>query len=254
MEPVILVVVAFITSAISAILGMGGGIILLGIMALLIPNGYMVIALHGVVQLVSNITRSYIFRQHIKRHIIWQYLPGAILGLCISAIIIIILIYVFNVQSANDIKVDFLKPLIGIFIIWFVFGKRPHIKNETPHFFGVGFVSGISTTFIGATGPLIAPFFLKGRLTKENIIANKAVCQAISHIGKIPLFIILFKVNYFKELTILIPLIVAVFFGTNFGKYILQFIPEHIFRLLFKGSLTLIAIKLIIDQLIIIAS
>ncbi len=159
MEPVILVVVAFITSAISAILGMGGGIILLGIMALLIPNGYMVIALHGVVQLVSNITRSYIFRQHIKRHIIWQYLLGAILGLCISAIIIIILIYAFNVQSANDIKVDFLKPLIGIFIIWFVFGKRPHIKNETPHFFGVGFVSGISTTFIGATGPLIAPFF-----------------------------------------------------------------------------------------------
>ena len=96
MEPVILVVVAFITSAISAILGMGGGIILLGIMALLIPNGYMVIALHGVVQLVSNITRSYIFRQHIKRHIIWQYLPGAILGLCISAIIIIILIYVYK--------------------------------------------------------------------------------------------------------------------------------------------------------------
>ena len=173
MEPIILVVVAFITAAISAILGMGGGIILLGIMALLIPNGYMVIALHGVVQLVSNITRSYIFRQHIKRHIIWQYLPGAILGLCISAIIIIIIIYAFNVESANDIKVDFLKPLIGIFIIWFVFAKRPHIKNESSHFFGVGFVSGISTTFIGATGPLIAPFFLKGKLSKENIIANK---------------------------------------------------------------------------------
>ena len=171
-----------------------------------------------------------------------------------SAFIITILIQSFDVQSAKDIKVDILKPLIGIFIIWFLYGRRPKVKDEQPHFFGVGVVSGLTTVFIGATGPLIAPFFLKGKLTKKNIIANKAICQAISHIGKIPLFIIFFKFNYFTEITVLIPLIVAVFFGTNFGKYILRFIPEHIFRLLFKGSLTLIAIKLIIDQLIIMAS
>ena len=34
-----LIVSAFITSAISAVLGMGGGIILLGIMAIIIPEG-----------------------------------------------------------------------------------------------------------------------------------------------------------------------------------------------------------------------
>ncbi|SVB60827.1 uncharacterized protein METZ01_LOCUS213681, partial [marine metagenome] len=56
MEMAILISAAFITSSISAVLGMGGGIILLGIMALIIPEGYWVIALHGVVQLISNIT------------------------------------------------------------------------------------------------------------------------------------------------------------------------------------------------------
>ena len=112
-------------------------------------------------------------------------------------------------------------------------------------------MSGLTTVFIGATGPLIAPFFLKGKQTKENIISNKAVCQAISHAGKIPLFIIFFEFNYFTELRVLIPLIAAVFIGTNFGKQILKHIPEKIFRLLYKGALTIIAMKLIIDQLMI---
>ena len=62
-----LIISAFITSAISAVLGMGGGIILLGIMAIIIPEGYMVIALHGMIQLFSNTTRTYIFRSHIKK-------------------------------------------------------------------------------------------------------------------------------------------------------------------------------------------
>ena len=67
MELIILIFAAFVTSSISAVLGMGGGIILLGIMAILIPEGYMVIALHGVIQLVSNTTRTYVFRNHLKK-------------------------------------------------------------------------------------------------------------------------------------------------------------------------------------------
>ena len=140
MESVILIAAAFITSSISAILGMGGGIILLGIMAILIPEGYVVVALHGIIQLVSNFTRSYVFRQHIKGQIIWQYFPGSLLGLCLSAVIIMILIQSFDVQSAKDIKFDFLKPLIGIFIIWFLIGRRPKVKDKRPHFFGVGVI------------------------------------------------------------------------------------------------------------------
>jgi uncharacterized membrane protein YfcA len=249
METVILIVAAFITSSISAVLGMGGGIILLGIMALIIPEGYIVVALHGIVQLISNLTRSFVFRKHIRNDIVREYLPGAILGLSLSALMVFTIISFFQVESAKEIQIDFLKPLIGIFILWFLFGKRHKIKTKHPHFFGVGALSGLCTVFIGATGPLIAPFFLKGKLTKENIIANKAACQAISHLGKIPLFILFFEFNYFSELDVLVPLAIAVFVGTNVGKQVLQFIPEKVFRLLFRGALTIIAIKLIVDQL-----
>ena len=51
MESIVLIIAAFVTSSISAVLGMGGGIILLGIMAIIIPQGFMVIALHGIINI-----------------------------------------------------------------------------------------------------------------------------------------------------------------------------------------------------------
>ena len=250
MEIIILIISAFITSSISAVIGMGGGIILLGIMAIMIPKGYMVIALHGIIQLVSNTTRTYVFKNYLKKYILKDFMIGALVGLICSAIIVLILINFFNVNSASQIKIDFLKPVIGLFILWYLFLKPLKKKDKKSSFIKVGFISGICSIFIGATGPLIAPFFLNEKLIKENIIANKAACQMISHIGKIPIFIILFEVNYFSEYKLLLPLIAAVYIGTYFGKKILSHIPERIFTLLFKTALTLISIKLILQNYI----
>jgi len=246
MELFILIIAAFITSSISAVIGMGGGIILLGIMAMIIPEGYMVIALHGIIQLISNTTRTYVFKKHLKNDLIKQFSIGAFLGVGISVVIIFILMHFFEVSSANDIKVEMLKPLIGIFIIWYLFFKKKSLKKKSNSFVKVGGIAGLSSIFIGAVGPLIAPFFLNRSLTKENIIANKAACQMITHSSKIPLFIFLFNVNYIQEYKILVPLTAAVFIGTNFGKYILNFIPEKLFNKLFKGTLFIIAIRLIL--------
>ncbi len=70
MELIILITSAFVTSSISAVLGMGGGIILLGVMAIIIPNGYMVIALHGIIQLISNTTRTFVFRKYLIKDLV----------------------------------------------------------------------------------------------------------------------------------------------------------------------------------------
>ena len=72
MELIILTIGALITSSISAIIGMGGGIILLAIMAIIIPEGYMVIALHGAIQMFSNGTRTFNFRNHLKKKLLWE--------------------------------------------------------------------------------------------------------------------------------------------------------------------------------------
>ena len=74
----------------------------------------------------------------------------------------------------------------------------------------------------------------------------------ISHLGKIPLFIIFFQFNYIQYSHVLLPLITAVFLGTNFGKKLLSFIPQETFKKLFRISLTLIAIRLIFTDIMVI--
>ncbi len=69
----------------------------------------------------------------------------------------------------------------------------------------------------------------------------------ITHFTKIPLFIYFFNMNYNAEWNILLPLIIAVYLGTNFGKRILSFIPEKLFKKLFKITLFIIAIRLILN-------
>ena len=84
-------------------------------------------------------------------------------------------------------KSDFLKPLIGIFILWFLFGRRPKPKDDHPNLFGVGLVSGLTTVFIGTTGPLIAPFFLKDELlAKKQLLLIKPFVRQSAMPGKFP--------------------------------------------------------------------
>ena len=249
-ETIILIIAAFITSIISAIIGMGGGVTLLGIMAIVIPEGYLVIAFHGVIQLVSNITRTTVYREHVYQPIFKKFFIGIIPGLFFAVLIIFSLINYFNLNSASELKIDFLKPLIGIYIIWFLYLKKKRkIKSDTI-FFLMGSLSGLVTVFIGAAGPLIAPLFIDRNLTKENVVATKAACQAIGHIGKMPIFIYFFDVNYLHHWSVLLPLILAVYFGTRIGKEYLGKLSEQFFTKLFRIALTIIALYLIVEQLL----
>jgi len=181
-----------------------------------------------------------------KNHLIKQGTPTMGGIFFISVGIIITLIYYFDVQSANEIKVEVLKPFIGLFIVWNLFLKGPKKAKIVKSFVPVGLVAGLSSIFVGAVGPLIAPFFLVKSFNKEHIIANKAAAQMITHLSKIPLFIYFFNMDYTAELKILIPLILAVYVGTSFGKKILYFIPELLFKKLFKITLFIISIRLIL--------
>ena len=124
LESITLIVAAFLTSILSAIIGMGGGITLLGIMAIILPEGYLVVAYHGIVQLVSNVTRTTVFKDHISLNILKRFFNGIVPGLILAAVIIYALMQYYEVSSASQIKIDFLKPLIGVYIIWFLYIRK----------------------------------------------------------------------------------------------------------------------------------
>ena len=154
----------------------------------------------------------------------------------------------YSVSSANQIKFDYLKPIIGLYILWYLYlrGSKKERKNKL--FIFVGFIGGLCSIFVGAVGPLIAPFFLRNELGKENVIANKAACQIITHIGKIPIFIYFFNFSYTEHYTLLLPLIISVYIGTTIGKKLLGKLSDNTFKLFFKICLTLIAIRLLFGK------
>jgi len=248
-ETIILTLAAFVTSILSAVIGMGGGVTLLGVMAILIPKGYMVVALHGMIQLVSNGTRTAVYREHIDYQIMKKFILGIIPGLFCAALIVFALIQYYNISSASELKIDFLKPLIGIYIIWFLYLRKKRKVISDTLFFWMGGLSGLVTVFIGAAGPLIAPFFIDRDLAKENVVATKAACQAVGHLGKTPIFIFFFGVDYMQQWPVLLPMVIAVYFGTRIGKKFLGTLSENLFRKLFKIALTLIAIRLVIAEI-----
>ena len=108
----------------------------------------------------------------------------------------------------------------------------------------LGVVTGFLSIFVGATGPFLAPFFLREDLKKEEIIATKAVCQAATHLMKLPAFLSL-GFDYQPHLPLLGGLILAVVIGTSVGRMLLGKISQQSFLRLFELVLALIALYLI---------
>ena len=234
---ILLTVCAVATSIVSAIMGMAGGIMLLVIIASLTETIY-IVPLYSSVQLISNTTRLLLFFKHIHWNIIRLFglglIPGSLLG-----------IYLFQMLPKDTIKL-----LMGIFILLATFAPKSKAEIHTGIgiFFGLGTISGILSVLVGTPGPLLAPFFVRNDIIKEELIATKAVCQTLSHILNIILYGFI-GINILVHWNILVVLGSAVILGTFLGKKLLTKLPDKYFLIVFKALLTIIALRIIIIQL-----
>ncbi len=229
---------AFATSILSAIVGMAGGITLLAVM-LLFFEPLVAIPLHGVIQLASNGSRTVIQRSHVRWDILLRFgallLPMGWIGL----------------QIAQELPPSALRAAIGAFVLlatWapglLLLGTHPERTSPTRRFVGLGAVSGALNVTLGATGPLIAPFFLNLGLSRQALVGTKAACQAVGHLAKIALFG--FAGFVFGPYgLLLLGAIACVVVGTWIGSRILDQVSERAFVWLYKAVLTLIALRLI---------
>lgn len=232
---VILITCALLTSIISAIAGMGGGILLLSAMTFFIPLN-IIVPVHGFIQLVSNSSRLFYLREHINKPYLLYFTLGTPLGYFTA----------YKLLSSLSFSSEYYLVLAA-FILYTVFKpkKMPQIKLKSFGWAVLGFSSVIQGAFIGATGPLIAPFFLRDDLAKEEIIATKAAQQFIIHLLKIPLFLSI-SFSYQEHSTLIISLSVAAVVGSYLGsKKLLNKIDDKIFKRIFKSVLFIAALRLI---------
>ena len=231
-----LVGVSFFTSALTAAVGLGGGIALLAIMANLMPAAA-VIPVHGVVQLGSNAGRSAVLWRSIDRSTLLYFTIGSLIGIALAAEIVITL------------PGWLLRLILGVFILYNVWAPRLRLENLRARGLVIG--GGLSTfltMFVGATGPFVGAILSSDKLHHQRLVATLAACMTVQHCLKVIAFGLL-GFAFAAWLPMLVGMLAAGFLGTLAGTQVLKRTPPARFRLVFNLVMTALALKLIADAL-----
>lgn len=236
MNLLLLIPSALIASAVSGVLGMGGGVILLAVMAA-VMDPVAVVPVHGVVQLASNFTRAAALLRDVSWGIIALYVPPMVLGAWLG------------IQLYRGAEAPWFQPAVGGFIaaslLWDRFKPKRLLLPQWV-FVPAGVGGGFLTVVVGAAGPYLAAFFLRDDLEPRRIVATKAVIQTFGHFLKIPAFLSI-GFSYRSQLGTIVPLLACVVVGTFAGTHLLSRMSERSFRAAFRIVLGLLAGKLLLS-------
>lgn len=169
-----LLLVVLITSTISGVFGMAGGLMLMGALALVLPvNAAMVT--HGAVQIVSNGWRGILHRRHIAWRIVALYGVGSAAAAGVLALV---------AYAPSKAWVYLLLGLVPG-LAWLPKDIARLDAAKPAHAFACGAsVTGLNVA-AGVAGPLLDIFFVRTELTRHQIVATKAATQVLSHLAKV---------------------------------------------------------------------
>jgi uncharacterized membrane protein YfcA len=226
---VLLVVLSFVTSALTASLGAGGGLLVLGAMAGLLPAGA-VIPVHGIVQLGSNGGRAALVLAHVAWRRAAVLLGGAAIGAAIGAL------------GLAQLPVAWLQLFIGAFIlavVWLPLPGGGSVGSPGTALFGA--FAGLLSLFVGATGPLVGAFLQRQALGRQATVATMAACMTGLNVFKLLAFDAAGFV-WAGWLLLAALMILSGLAGTWVGLRVLAGLSEARFRGVFRALLSALAV------------
>ncbi|PRB82134.1 sulfite exporter TauE/SafE family protein [Pseudomonas sp. MYb185] len=228
-----LVAVSALTSAITASLGIGGGVLLLAIMAVALPPAA-IIPVHGMVQLGSNVSRAALTLRHINLRLIAWFAPGALLGAWLGSLFLV------------DLPLPLIQLCIAGFILLLCWGPPiPAIATGPAGTLLAAALTTFISLFVGATGPLVAAFVKQQqRGERFSTVATFASAMCLQHAPKALIYGAAGFI-FADWLGLIAAMIAAGALGTWVGLRLLRRLSDHRFTLVFNTLLTLLALRLI---------
>lgn len=225
-----------LTSMLTAMIGFGGGTILIGVL-LLFMSPAVAIPFHGWVQLVANGWRVFLFRRHIGWHLVGRFSLLLPFGIAVG-------MWLFQALPKESIQV-----LIGCVVLFSLFAR--HIRHfrgkELPlgAFVPLGFVVGILNMVAGVVAPLLGVMVIRKELDRASVVGTLGFFALAGHGLKIVAFALAgFRVGeHLPALAVMVP---AVLLGGLAGKWLLNWFNERLFMIVFQVVLVLLALKLIV--------
>lgn len=225
----LLLIASFLGSFLTIALGIGGGAMLLAVMASILPP-VALIPIHGVVQLGSNAFRALMM----LRHTVWQPLAGFSIGALIGIAI--------GGSVAINLPPAFVQISVGLFIIWTVLAKPPLWLSHISWL--AGGVSSFLTMFFGATGPFVASYIKALSLDRHAHTATQAIAMTVQHGLKTIMFAVL-GFAFWPWIPFCTAMIIAGALGTWAGKQVLTWQSDRRFGIWLNYALIFVALRLI---------
>jgi uncharacterized membrane protein YfcA len=219
-------------------MGLAGGMLLLSVLLVHLDPA-VAIPVHGVIQLVSNGSRAWFQRAHVRWDAVWRFawplLPAGAAGLVLL----------------RSVPPDAGRLGIGVFVLvatwlpgWLRVGARGGDARQALPWGGA--LVGFASTSVGATGPLLAPFILALELGTQSTVGTLAACQIFQHLSKIALFGMAgFEFGRFA--LPLVGLCLASIAGSAIGARLLDRVPERAFRTAVRILLSALALQLVVQ-------
>jgi uncharacterized protein len=172
-----LALAGFIGFLISTVAGGGGSLILVPIVSFLI-GAQQVAPVVSLGEMVQRPVRLILFWKSIRWDVVKFAVPGAIAGSFLGA-------YVFSTAAA-----EWLQIVVGLFLIstlfQYRFGEEERTFSvKTWYFLPLEFVVSFFSGLIGATGPVLNPFYLNAGIDKEEMVGTKTANSFLSGLVQI---------------------------------------------------------------------
>jgi uncharacterized membrane protein YfcA len=226
---------AFVTSALTAVVGAGGGTALIAVMLQILPPAA-AIPVHGAVQLASNATRVWLLRRHMAWPVIWRFALPMPLGVWLG-------LALFQGLPAAAIEL-----LIGCFVLLTLALRRigRWRDREMPlwAFLPIGFVTGALNMVVGVIAPILGALIVRRDLSKEATVGTLGFFGLAGNLLKIAGFSLI-GFSFAEYGPLIAGMVPAAILGTRAGRHLLGRIDERRFLLAFRIVLAALALKLI---------
>jgi len=229
---ILFTVLACFTAAFGVVAGLGGGVLLIGVMATVFPPVALV-PVHGVVQAGSNITRTIIAHRLVMKQAIIPFAIGAIIGSAIGGKIVV------------SIPVALMQAILGVFMLYVCFSPKITAGMPTQkRFFALGAIGAFISMFIGATGTILAPWVRGVSDDRRIFVATHSCIMMFIHGLKVIVFVVL-GFEFFAYLPLMATMVTAGFLGNWIGFKLLDVMEEQLFRRVFQVVLILLSLRLL---------
>jgi len=225
-------ILSFLTSLLTSIFSLGGGLIMLVALAQSFSPATL-IPLHGSIQLANNFSRTHVYREFFQ----WKLIKNIVISTMFGAVIGI---YLFGTLPENLLVMVIAATIL--FLTWAPLDSL--ILSVMKNDWFCGFISGFAGIFVGANGPLVTAYLRTKNLSPEVLVANHGAIMIFQHGIKIILFTSFFNFMILDYFIFILILALTGYAGAILGRRLISKVPFKSFNIILKVFLTLLAFSL----------